>query len=149
MADKSGSKTQPEPASNPKVMELLRLWHSRMAHANLRAVVVLARRGDLGEIPDGMPKGPEDNFEGLQPYLDELNCEACKESDRSWILPFGPEQHRDQWGPLAKVLTVYTTPQSKYIYRLNTPTSVPKPLQQPTSEDQLVSAASLCDNIAK
>ncbi|KAI0977589.1 hypothetical protein F4678DRAFT_455740 [Xylaria arbuscula] len=68
-----------KPPINQEVMDYLRLWHIRMAHANLKAVVVLGRRGDAGEIPEGLPKGPEDKFEGLQPYMDQLNCDECRE----------------------------------------------------------------------
>ncbi|KAI1299435.1 hypothetical protein F5Y03DRAFT_397637 [Xylaria venustula] len=68
-----------KPRINQEVMDYLRLWHERMAHANLKAVVILGRRGDAGETPEGLPKGPEDRFEGLQPYMDQLNCDTCKE----------------------------------------------------------------------
>lgn len=60
-------------------MDYLRLWHERMAHANLKAIVVLGRQGATGKTPEGLPKGPEDDFEGLQPYMDQLNCDACRE----------------------------------------------------------------------
>ncbi|KAI1347452.1 hypothetical protein F5Y01DRAFT_244691 [Xylaria sp. FL0043] len=73
-------KSQSPTSVSPDVMKYLRLWHERMAHANLKAIVVLSRRGDTGEVPEGLPKGPEDKFEGLQPYMDQLNCDVCRET---------------------------------------------------------------------
>ncbi|ETS78330.1 hypothetical protein PFICI_10392 [Pestalotiopsis fici W106-1] len=80
-ADQTTATTKPTDSAvvDPNVMSWLRLWHERLAHANLRACVVLGRNGDAGEIPEGLPKGPEDKFDGLQPYLDALNCDACRE----------------------------------------------------------------------
>ncbi|KAH8204259.1 hypothetical protein TruAng_001545 [Truncatella angustata] len=78
--------TPQEPQSSPRpevdsdVMAYLRLWHERLAHANLKAVVVLTHNGDAGEMPKGFPKGQKDKFEGLQPYMDQLNCDACRET---------------------------------------------------------------------
>ncbi|KAK6082198.1 hypothetical protein SCUP515_02490 [Seiridium cupressi] len=74
----SMSDTQPATVDQ-EVMSWLRLWHERMAHANLKAVVILGRQGDAGEIPKGLPKGPSENFEGLQPYMDQFNCESCRQ----------------------------------------------------------------------
>ncbi|KAI0195488.1 hypothetical protein F4808DRAFT_464188 [Astrocystis sublimbata] len=70
----------PSATISPQVMDFLRLWHERMAHANLKAIVILGRQGATGEtLPDGFPKGKEDDFEGLQPYMDQLNCDACRQ----------------------------------------------------------------------
>jgi hypothetical protein len=73
------SDPQTATAVDPEVMSWLRLWHERMGHANLKAIVTLGHQGDAGEIPKGLPKGPKEKFEGLQPYMDQLNCESCKE----------------------------------------------------------------------
>ena len=75
-------KPQTESATSilPEVMDFLRQWHEKMAHANLKAIVVLGRRGDVtGNLPEGFPKGPEDKFEGLQPYMNQFNCDTCRE----------------------------------------------------------------------
>lgn len=79
MAEES-SPSQEQPAINAEVMAYLRLWHERFAHANLKAVVVLGHQGDAGTIPAGFPKGPKEKFEGLQPYIDQLNCDHCRET---------------------------------------------------------------------
>ncbi|KAI1424717.1 hypothetical protein F5Y12DRAFT_714955 [Xylaria sp. FL1777] len=63
MPEETKSQTTPPTSVNPKVMDYLRLWHERMAHANLKAIVILGRQGDTGEIPEGLPKGPEEKFE--------------------------------------------------------------------------------------
>ncbi|KAF7536784.1 hypothetical protein G7054_g4224 [Neopestalotiopsis clavispora] len=76
----SADQTTAAAGVDPNVMLWLRTWHERLAHANLRACVVLGRNGDAGEIPEGLPKGAKDNFEGLQPYLDALNCDTCREA---------------------------------------------------------------------
>lgn len=78
MSEESPAQGQP-PAIDAECMTWLRLWHERLAHANLKAIVTLAHQGDAGKTPDALPKGPKDKFEGLQPYIDELNCEACRE----------------------------------------------------------------------
>ncbi|KAK9777922.1 putative Zinc-binding domain-containing protein [Seiridium cardinale] len=75
-----GSMSDSQPATvDQEVMSWLRLWHERMAHANLKAIVILGRQGDAGEIPKGLPKGPSEKFEGLQPYMDQFNCESCRQ----------------------------------------------------------------------
>ncbi|VUC21927.1 unnamed protein product [Clonostachys rosea] len=73
----------------PEVMAFLRLWHRRLAHADLYAVAVLGNQGDTGKVPEGFPKGPEHDFEGLQPYIDQLNCDACREVHGN---PSGPPE---------------------------------------------------------
>ncbi|TGJ88079.1 hypothetical protein E0Z10_g623 [Xylaria hypoxylon] len=60
------SQSKSQATISPEVMDYLRLWHERMTHANLKAIVVLSRQGDAGEMPEGLPKAPGDKFEGLQ-----------------------------------------------------------------------------------
>ncbi|KAJ3578840.1 hypothetical protein NPX13_g1726 [Xylaria arbuscula] len=81
MPEETQPQSQATASINTEVMEFLRQWHEQMAHANLKAIVVLGRRGDIARnLPEGFPKGPEDKFEGLQPYMDQLNCDACREN---------------------------------------------------------------------
>ncbi|KAK5627521.1 hypothetical protein RRF57_003236 [Xylaria bambusicola] len=80
MLEQAQPKSESSESVSLEVMKFLRLWHERMAHANLKAVVVLARQGDIGEMPEGFPKGHENGFEGLQPYMDRLNCDTCTET---------------------------------------------------------------------
>ncbi|KAI1824064.1 hypothetical protein F4861DRAFT_507677 [Xylaria intraflava] len=79
---------EPQTAIDPAVMSHLRLWHLRMGHAHLKAIVVVVRQGrNVGEIPAGFPKGPREGFEGLQPYLEQFNCDSCR---RIYGNPSGP-----------------------------------------------------------
>ncbi|KAI0902899.1 hypothetical protein F4823DRAFT_569231 [Ustulina deusta] len=72
MPEETQSRSKSPTSINPKVMDYLRIWHERMAHANLKAIVVLGRQGATGKTPEGLPKGPEDDFEAAHPLPHDI-----------------------------------------------------------------------------
>ncbi|KAI3328845.1 hypothetical protein F4824DRAFT_506177 [Ustulina deusta] len=76
MPEETQSRSKSPTSINPKVMDYLRIWHERMAHANLKAIVVLGRQGATGKTPEGLPKGPEDDFEASGLFINRTNSAA-------------------------------------------------------------------------